>query len=241
MKIYKTTNYDKFKIIKGNRFLNQRHITNLAKALSSVNLLETHPIIVNEKMEIIDGQHRLEAAKTLGATLYYVISPGARLPEVQLLNTNVYGWILKDYLNSHIQRGKGEYELIKLFCDTYGFSVSLGLMLLSKQLAGTHAKGQLIESFKAGTFIVDNLKQAEELANLLNDYKPFFESGVYRSRDFISAIRSLYLKKLVKHSEMIRKLTFVKGKLPKQHSPKAYLRMLEDTFNYKRHNPVRFV
>lgn len=239
MRIFETTNYSKFNYIKGNRNLNKKHISNLAEVLSTVNLLKTNPIIVNERMEIIDGQHRLEAAKQIGASVFYIISQGARLPEVQLLNTNVKGWTLKDYLDSHISRGKKEYEILKLFCDTYNFSVSLGVSLLTKPLTG-HAKGWVLDSFKDGTLHVTNLKEAETLANLLNDYKPYFETGVYRQRDFISAIRKLYREGMIKHKEMLRKLSQVRGKLPPQRSMKNYIRVLEDVYNYKRRNPVRF-
>ena len=62
MSLEKTKNYEIFKIMDCNRELSAANLQKLIGSIKSRNLLEFRPIIVNSKMEIIDGQHRLAAA-----------------------------------------------------------------------------------------------------------------------------------------------------------------------------------
>lgn len=69
-----TTNYDMFKFRDDNRTkIRKRHVDTLAESIQRNNQLEKHPIVVNQDMEIINGQHRLCAAKELGIPVYYIV------------------------------------------------------------------------------------------------------------------------------------------------------------------------
>lgn len=66
----KTKNYSLFKKYAKNRDIDGRHVEKLIASIKTANLLDCEPILVNEKMEVIDGQHRLEAAKSLNLDIY---------------------------------------------------------------------------------------------------------------------------------------------------------------------------
>ena len=55
--VCETTNYSMFSYMVGNREVVHKHVLNLAKSIK-VKDLEI-PIIVNEMMQVCDGQHRL--------------------------------------------------------------------------------------------------------------------------------------------------------------------------------------
>ena len=55
-KIYKTTDYSVFKYLKGNRSVNELHVRRLVEAIKEKDLQV--PIIVDEKMNVVEGQHR---------------------------------------------------------------------------------------------------------------------------------------------------------------------------------------
>ena len=61
---YETKNYDQFKTLEGNRSIDQKNVNNIEQNMREHGVLPT-VIIVNEKMEVIDGQHRIEALKRL--------------------------------------------------------------------------------------------------------------------------------------------------------------------------------
>lgn len=84
--VCQTNDYSLFKTLKGNRSINQAHLYRLTKSIKEKYLLS--PIVVNEHFEIIDGQHRFNAAKANNLPINYMIAVGYGLNEVQILNTN---------------------------------------------------------------------------------------------------------------------------------------------------------
>src|SRR5580693_9488423 len=105
----KTKNYELFLKHDSNRELVENNVTKIMKSIETRNLLEFRPILVNEKMQIIDGQHRLEAAKRLGIEVYYQIMKKPPAETMLLLNTNQKRWTTNDYLNYFCEEWNGQY------------------------------------------------------------------------------------------------------------------------------------
>ena len=122
--IQKTTDYSKFKTLKANRSLSATHLARLTLSISRRNMLEQNPIIVNENMEVIDGQHRLEVARLNHWAVYYTVVPDAGIDEVMEMNANLRTWKLIDYVDSLITRGYKDMQYIKEFADAYDISIS---------------------------------------------------------------------------------------------------------------------
>jgi len=97
--VKETNDYSMFRTLEGNRHLNKLHVKRLKESFQKAYLLS--PIIVNEKFEIIDGQHRFEAAKQLGVPINFLIAPKYGLKEAQMLNENMKNWKKEDYLNAY--------------------------------------------------------------------------------------------------------------------------------------------
>ena len=72
--INQTTDYDRFTFIEGNRDICHLHLNRLIQSMQEKCI--PVPILVNEKYEIVDGQHRWSAVKHLGLTLYYHVEKG---------------------------------------------------------------------------------------------------------------------------------------------------------------------
>ena len=81
-KIYKTTDYSVFKYLKGNRAVNELHVRRLVEAIKEKDLQV--PIIVDEKMNVVEGQHRLEAYKIVGNPILYIMKSDVDLSDVRL-------------------------------------------------------------------------------------------------------------------------------------------------------------
>ena len=98
MKIQKTQDYTLFRRIKGNRNVSQPHVKRLLEAIKNdPKTITYNPIVVNSKMEVIDGQHRLEAIKKVDLPVYYIIVDDLRLETVQKLNSGSKMWSPMDY------------------------------------------------------------------------------------------------------------------------------------------------
>ena len=113
-KVYKTNDLSVFNQIKGNRPPNPQHIRRLADSIKTNGILQ-NPIIVNEKMDVIDGQHRLLAAKEANSSVFYIVVDGYELNEVQVLNLNQKNWTSKDFLEGYADMGIESYVKLRNF------------------------------------------------------------------------------------------------------------------------------
>lgn len=96
--VYSTMDYDVFTFIEGNRELD--HVKAVKESIEKVGFLWV-PILVNEKFEIIEGQHRFTACKELGLPVIYIIQPNIGMKEVQALNTCAKRWTIKNHIHAY--------------------------------------------------------------------------------------------------------------------------------------------
>lgn len=236
--VMQTTNYELFNTLKGNRVVSDNHVRNLVRSISEHNMLSANPIIVNKNFDVIDGQHRLEAARQLGIPVHYVFNDEAALEDIQRLNTVSRAWGLVDYMESHIQRGNRNYVILRDFHRRFGSTLSVSLLLLSSQGELTTDKG-LMQKFKRGEFAVKDYHYAEETALRLQEIEPYAEAGIVGDREFIRALSVVY--KQVKHDFLMEKLRIHTSKLQRRANIKDYLRQLEDICNYRQKNKFLFI
>ena len=115
-----TLNYDQFKVLNGNRSIEPARIDNIIRSIRKVGYI-TNPIIVNEKMEVIDGQGRLEALRQLDLPVDYIIHRGAGIDECIAMNVYQKNWTSMDYIKSFADQGNKHYltviELMDEFID----------------------------------------------------------------------------------------------------------------------------
>lgn len=140
MDIKKTTDYKIFKRVQGNRPVDVNHVKSLISSVAQKNLLENIPLIVNDKMEVIDGQHRLEVSKAMGIPVYYISVPKADISDIRRLNSYSRPWSVFDYLDSYIDLGKTDYKQLKSFASKYSLSISNALIILSNPNGEVHRR-----------------------------------------------------------------------------------------------------
>lgn len=146
--IISTKEYGKFRILTGNRGINMSHVASLMSSMRVKQLVI--PVLVNEYMEIIDGQHRFTACKELGLPVYYIMINGYGLNEVTMCNVNSDNWKAADYINRFITEGKTEYQTLKEFTSEFKISLPSLLFVVSKITGEVSTK--LNFNFKIGNF-----------------------------------------------------------------------------------------
>jgi len=227
--IQKTTDYGKFITTAGNRLIMKTHLANLTKSIRSRNLLHLNPIIVNEKLEVIDGQHRLLAAESLEVGIYFVQEEGLTLNDVVLLNTTAKQWRLDDYLTSYIARGYKEYIKVKKFANRWGISTSNALAILSSDEDGRiHAPYSV---FKEGKFEIADEKLAEEFIKRLKEISAFTVEYAWKDREFMRALFYLYYREGIDHDVLVDKIKRWPKLISRRQSTREYSRQLEDIYN----------
>lgn len=144
--IQKTLDYSKFKLRNDNRSICQPHLQRLISSIESRNLLEYRPIVVNGDYEIIDGQHRLQAAKFLGLPIYYQVEENAEANEMRLMNIS-RSWNMSDYMNFFCKNNHLEYLKLQKFIKENNLTFNVGLCLS----LGTGKSNK--SKFKSGDFV----------------------------------------------------------------------------------------
>jgi hypothetical protein len=242
--VYRTTNYDLFKVMPDNRNLNLLHVKRLIESFNSRQLV--CPLIVNEHYEVIDGQHRLQASKETGLPVYFIVIPGYGIEEVQVLNTNQKNWTKIDFLNMFCSEGKRAYLELKKFMDDFpefGIQSAERLVRLTSTGRKTGSVGghkAAMKDFEEGKLQIPNITKSYILARKVMDFKPFY-NGFHRGV-FVSSVMPLFSSKHYNHKEMIHKLSTCPIKMTDCGTVDAYKMLLEDIYNYKRQkeNKVSF-
>lgn len=114
-KIKTSTDYDSFIILDENRDVVKSHLLKLIKSISEKNFLHLFPIIINNKKEVIEGQHRLFASKELGVPIYYIVDNNIQSFDIAMVNSNRKAWKADDYIKFYAKRGNKSYISLSKF------------------------------------------------------------------------------------------------------------------------------
>lgn len=110
-KMYRTTDYDGFKRVIGNRRVLEERVSKILASFDKIGYIPV-PIIVNENYEVIDGQGRLEACKRRGYPVNYIVKPGLRIEDCIIMNINATPWKPLDYVECYAETGNSNYQFI---------------------------------------------------------------------------------------------------------------------------------
>lgn len=244
-----TLDYSIFKPLQGNRNVNAIHVKRLKESFQQAYLLS--PIIVNQDFQIIDGQHRFEAAKQMKLPINFIVCNNYSLREVQLLNTNMKNWQREDYLNAYCDLEYPEYLKFKDFMIKFP---ELGIKscetILTNTLSGGHMtkssknlKGIANESgayavryFQEGNLVIPNYEKSIENAKKIMMIKPYYD-GFHRNT-FVRAMIGIFRIEHYSHSRLIQKLALNPTALKHCANVIQYKLLLEDIYNYKSREKV---
>ena len=149
-RIYTTSNYDIFKTLVDNREVRTKTTRKIINSINEVGYI-INPIIVNEKMEIIDGQNRLEALKQLGMPVDYIVAEGTNVKHCRALNINQSNWTTLDWIRSYASGGDDNYQnLLKLIEEFPDMKLQVIAYATSGMFGGVNTE------FIRGKFICGN-------------------------------------------------------------------------------------
>ena len=224
-----SSNYKQFKLLVDNRDTVRKHINKLKDAIQqNPEILEVQPILVNEKMEIIDGQHRFVAAMELNLPIHYTQVRGLDIVTARNMNILQKGWTFEDYAMSYAKAGNVHYKAFNKFHREYP---SVAFSTVALIMSGQNHKN-VTSDFRSGKFVMlaeaDDVQwKLDELVRIRN-----LVGGVPISRAFVSALMKVldmedfnyerFITNLEKKPEMFERTPLVRDAL----------RMIEDIYNY---------
>jgi hypothetical protein len=225
---FKTTDYDKFVFHKKNRNVNKAHVSELVSSIAKNDLLFAVPILVNERFEIIDGQHRLSAAMQLKRPIFYIIQNGLTIDDAIDLNINTKNWGYGDYMEHWISQGNEHYVYYKKYRQRYGTSYTQTLNLLHFGSAANQNGSKQI--FERGEMKVNHRDKAEFIGRitLLCSRHGSFSND----RSFIRALDMTIENGRLDPFLFLKKVSMTPDRFHKCSDTESYLRMMEDVINY---------
>jgi len=229
IKVYWTKEYSRFKYIKGNRPINQRKVKRIIDDIKKgVVFLKYCPIVVNEEMEILDGQHRFHVSQKLKENVYYIIAKDFTIQEIAKINSKTEKWKNEDFLNCYIKQNNPHYKELRNFLFEYNLSIGLGVSVLFTGKFG--GGGRILEAFREGQFEVKYLKETKaffEFAELFKDFNH------YSTRPFLSALQTIYESGKCDHTRLVENFNKLIDTIERQTNPKQYLTELEKIYNHR--------
>lgn len=223
-----TKRYSKFKFLGTNRVINQAHVRALMREFEDFgNITQTSPVLVTPRMEVIDGQHRLEACKELGLPVYYKVMPNLSIRDARRMNIAQRSWRSNDYLLSYVNEGRRPYiKLAKLMADYEDYN--FGHSVIQMYALGGMTKGYNA-MFRNGEFPDFDLGEARKrLDNLaeLADIAPDFTL-----KSLATALLDVMESPHYDQERMVRKVNQRRGEVRAYSAVTDNRRMLENVFN----------
>lgn len=116
-KIYRTKNFDMFRSLTGNRPVKRARFNKVRDGIKAVGQIV--PVIVNEKYEVIDGQARIAACKSLDIPVMYIIEPGIGIDECMNTNSTSTIWNSQNYIDGYSNNGNLDYKYLDLLIKRF--------------------------------------------------------------------------------------------------------------------------
>jgi hypothetical protein len=245
-KVYKTNDLSIFKQIAGNRVPNPQHIKRLKTSILQYGML-CNPILVNESMEIIDGQHRLIASQEAESFIYYIILNGYNLNQVHTLNLNQKNWTKKDFMDGYADMGIESYNKLRNFVKKHeDFTFTDCISLCSNNSAqpnGSSTKFKLInpelstqEVFTEGNWKGKDFNLANEWAEKIRLIKPYYAN--YNRSMFVLTMIILFKTENFDYSEFMHKLRLQPKALVDCANREQQKLLIEEIYNYRSRQKV---
>ena len=237
--IFETKDYGLFELIPCNRQINHNHLRNLTEAIQVNNQLREHPIRVRPNGMILDGQHRLLAAKELGVTLYYYIDENKTdvmdiADEAAVRRT----WTLNDSLYTYVQLGLPHYMALQEFMDKHPWiTVSVAVAICQGKRSNSFLKGENRRAFRRGEYKITDMRFAIQFACAIGDFMEYVEFAKHKR--FMQTISYLLRHPAYDHNRMMAQMERAGHQLTRQFTKNDYLRVMEKIYNYRKTEKFR--
>lgn len=243
--VYKTLDYTIFSFMEDNRIINADIVRKIKGKIQEFGWIK-EPILVNEKLQIIDGQHRFTALKELGFPIEFIIDEGIGVKECRAINEDRRNWSTMDYVISYSKSGEEEqrqsYTYLKTLCDKYDM-LSVGTIYsISKNQFATGGGG-CAKTIKSGELKLDK-KKFDETEKVLSYVSKFTAiateiGGSYST--FYCCIGFICKNKLCNQKRLYEMLEQYKNRIPPVATVKETLKEISEVYNYRlRQDKVHF-
>lgn len=227
--ILSTEDYGMFKKLKGNREIMDFRKTRIIESIKERGWIR-NPIVVNEKMEVIDGQGRLEALQELGMPVEFIIAVGASIDDCIALNLKQSNWRMIDFVKCYADMGKSSYQLLLSLYGKYEFLTETCVNTLCGKANCDGAVSS--KEIKSGNFKIFDEKNLDALLEFANECMSFINQGSGRSRIWCAVFKFVFYCDKIPNDVFLERLKKNRVFLMPTNTIKQTLECVEKVYNY---------
>ncbi len=231
-KIHVTHDYDIFKKLSGNRDVTKPRVDKIKKSIADVGYI-TSPITVNEQMQVIDGQARVEAYRDLGIPVEYVIHQGAGIAECIAMNIQQTAWETTDYIDSYCQQDNINYKRLKAIKQEYNtFTYTFITGIIADMAVDS---GHTTNLIKSGNLIItpEMREHTENILCTLNKFVPYVNYVGGKMDSMYSALAFCIQHPEINNNRMLELFKSRWSTIKPPNCITAALQELEKLYNYR--------
>ena len=227
--LYYTDQLDIFKLFTYNREVNQARTKKLAKVIEELGFIT--PLIVTQKLFVIDGQHRLAAAKLIRSKVSYIIldvKDEDIAPLLATMNAHSRNWRTEDHFNMWVDLERPDYLYVRdlLHEKNIPFTIFYQAARLTKaDRKHEMARGAFVLDKEGREILETRLNQFNEILEFLPRFKMFKQTA------FAGAVISMVRNPLYNHERLKTQLRKHGGEIAAAVNIKRFLMQLEDVYN----------
>ncbi len=228
--IYEEDDYSVFKRLPDNRDVLSKRLNKLIASMTEKYIC--NPIIVNEKMEVIDGQGRFEARKKMGVPIHYIIAEGADINDCRRMNKYNTQWSKLDFAKSYASKGIADYVLLLRTCKQTSLGIKTVLRLSNR---GNVSDTNRMSAFERGDLIFtekdsETVVRVAELAGGIREALTFTD----RLNDvFRIGVKIISESEGYDHERMLRNCKALRGSFNQMAATESQLKEFERIYNYR--------
>lgn len=233
-KIQSTFKYELFQFVDGNRDID--HEDRIEKSIRESGLL-IQPVLVNQNMQIIEGQNRYQACRNLGLPIYYVIQEDIGLEEVKSLNSASKNWTTKNYIHSFAAGDKKiDYIYVEQLLKQFPWSTLRIINFAISDFVG----GGRSTAIKAGKMKCDEVEynRAVNVLGYAGQFRKWIDGVGGRKEFYMIAVMFCYFCEEVDNDYLLKKFEKYHKSLSPVSDIKSAVQQVESKiYNYQMRTP----
>lgn len=229
-KVFVTDDYTVFKTMEDNRIVTDARVKRLVESFKAGEIL--NPIVVNGKMEIIDGQGRYEAKKKLGLPIYYIVDEKADIEDCRRMNKYNSSWSATDFAISYAMGGNVNYINLVTTAKAIDRALSVTLTIAGKR------NGKMNTAITSGDlkFTKADIVRTKEYDRNIRAITDALALSTHRvNRAFVSACAIMFGHKGYSQATMIEHCTVKRMEFVQIAKVADQLKEFEEIYNYRLH------
>ena len=209
----------------------------LKEKLSERNDLHLKPIIVTPDKEIIDGQHRFQAAKELGLNIYFLIDYDFEPEKLIIHNTSQKEWACSDSFRHFLEMGNDNYFLFKKLLEKHE-PMNMETLLFILKRGCNYAN--IRKDFREGRFKFEISAEAHKTLNCYEilkvalSEKGFKGMQVFRDKKFIESIYRFFTHPRIDEERFFSNLDRKPFSFTRHSTVVGFLLWMADVYNYNK-------